>query len=375
MSPNLDLEHLSKPPARSDFRIGIIGAGFIVRDVQLVAYRNAGFTVDAIASRSFEAAQEVAALHGIPRVYENPCELLEDESIEILDIAIPPHRQLEMVELAVRRRTPLRGILCQKPLSTNLNDARRIVALCSDAGIALAVNQNMRCDQSIRALKTLLRREELGVPVLATIEMRAVPHWQVWLQEYDRLTLLNMSVHHLDSFRFLFGEPESVFVSARKDPRTEFGHRDGIAMYILEYANGFRASGWDDVWAGPTGPAADRYIKWRVEGTEGMAEGHIGWPGFPNRQPSTIEYTSGRYPGCRFSPSWNEVWIPDAFEGTMGQLMDAVSRGVDPEISGRDNLGTMSLIEACYRSLEEHRVVYLDEFAKEGNGFGPDLKP
>jgi predicted dehydrogenase len=373
MSPNLDLHHLPKPPARSDYKIGIIGAGFIVRDAHLVAYRNAGFTVAAIASRSLEAAQEVATLRGIPKVYETPIELLRDESIEILDIAIPPHRQLEMVQMAVKREPPLRGILCQKPLATSLDEARRIVDVCAEAGIPLAVNQNMRYDQSIRALKTLLRHRELGEPVLATIEMRAVPHWQSWLHEYDRLTLLNMSVHHLDSFRFLFGEPQSVFVSARPDPRTRFAHRDGISLYILEYANGFRASGWDDVWAGPsTGAVPDRYIKWRVEGTEGMAQGDIGWPGFPNRQPSTMEYTSSRYPGYRFSPHWNEVWIPDAFEGTMGQLMDAISQGAEPEISGRDNLGTMALMEACYRSLEERRVVYLDEFAKERGG--SDLK-
>jgi predicted dehydrogenase len=93
-----------------------------------------------------------------------------------------------------------------------------------------------------------------------------------------------------------------------------------------------------------------------------------------HRQPSTMEYTSSRYPGYRFSLSWSEVWIPDAFEGTMGQLMDPISRGVEPDISGRDNLGTMTLIEACYRSLEERRVVYLDEFAKERDGFGSDLK-
>ena len=36
-----------------------------------------------------------------------------------------------------------------------------------------------------------------------------------------------------------------------------------------------RASAWDDVWAGPAreGAAADVYIKWRVEGTDGMAQG------------------------------------------------------------------------------------------------------
>src|SRR5215831_9032654 len=92
----------------------------------------------------------------------------------------------------------IKGVLCQKPLAVTLSDAQEIVRLCREAGIKLGVNQNMRYDQSIRALKILLGTGELGTPVLATIEMRAVPHWQTWLRNYGRLTLLNMSIHHLD---------------------------------------------------------------------------------------------------------------------------------------------------------------------------------
>ncbi len=172
-----------------------------------------------------------------------------------------------------------------------------------------------------------------------------------------------MSIHHLDTFRYLFGDPESVFVSARTDPRTQFAHRDGIVLYILEYADGMRASAWDDVWAGPAreGAASDLYIKWRVEGTDGVAHGTIGWPEYPNATPSTIRYASKRNPGAGWRREWKEVWFPDAFAGTMGDLMDALTNGHEPSISGRDNLHTMALIDACYRSVEEHRVVRMAE--------------
>lgn len=215
----------------------------------------------------------------------------------------------------------------------------------------------MRWDQSIRAVHTLLRRGDLGTPVLATIEMRAVPHWQSWLQAYGRLTLLNMSVHHLDTFRFLFGTPQSVYVSARKDPRTTFEHTDGICLCILEYDSGFRACSWDDVWAGPSPDHIGPYIKWRVEGTEGLAEGTIGWPGYPNRQPSTIRFLCNRQPGVWYEPRWTEVWFPDAFSGPMAELMDAITESRTPSNSGYDNLQTMALVEACYQSVAEHRPV------------------
>jgi predicted dehydrogenase len=363
MAIDLNLEHVAPPPKKKDYRIGAVGAGFIMRDCHLVAYGHAGYNVVAIASASPERAREVARLRGIPQVYNTYQELLADSSIEVVDIAVPPDLQLAVVREAVRHRGHIKGILAQKPLAMNLLEAREIVHLCKEAGITLAVNHNMRYDQSIRALKTLLNRGYLGEPVLATIEMRAIPHWQPWLKAYDRLTLLNMSIHHLDTFRFLFGDPDSVYLSARTDPRTAFKHRDGIVLYILEYASGLRATSWDDVWAGPAreGAAADNYIRWRVEGTEGMGKGTIGWPSYPNVTPSTIDFTTRQQPDCWFSPRWKEVWFPDAFEGTMGQLLDSLATGAEPAVSGEDNLRTMALVDACYKSLEEHRPVRIAE--------------
>ena len=360
---NLDLEHTAPAPRTTEYGIGVIGAGFIVSDIQLVAYAKAGYRVEAIASAVPEQARRVALLRGVAKAYNHWKEVLADPSVEVLDIAVPPAAQLEIVREATRYAGRIKGILAQKPLAMNYAQARETVAVCQGAGIPLAVNQNMRYDQSIRALMTVLRRGYLGDPVLATIEMRAIPHWQTWLRDYDRLTLLNMSIHHLDAFRFLFGDPQCVYASARMDPRTEFAHRDGIVLYILEYANGLRAAAWDDVWAGPAreGAAPDTYIKWRVEGTEGMAQGTIGWPEYPNAAPSTIDFTTRLEPGCWFRPRWKEVWFPDAFAGTMGQLLDAITDGAEPAVSGRDNLHTMALVEACYKSLDEHRPVRLAE--------------
>ena len=61
------------------------------------------------------------------------------------------------------------------------------------------------------------------------------------------------------------------------------------------------------------------------------------------------------------SPRWKEVWFPDAFAGPMAQLMCAVEENREPEISGKDNLKTMALVEACYRSFREHRAIAIDE--------------
>lgn len=367
MRLNLDLEHAPEPPARADFGIGVVGAGFIVRDLHLVAYRKAGFRVRAITDLDAARAAEVARLREVPRVCASLDELLEDPEIEVLDVAVPPDQQPAVIRRILERRGRIRGVLAQKPLALTLEEARALVEECDRAGVVLAVNQNMRWDPSIRALRTLLARGRLGEPVLATIEMRSPRRYTGWKRRSDRLTIPVMSIHHLDAFRFLFGEPESLVASARTDPRADFAHTDGIVLYVLEYASGLRAAALDDVYAGPVleGAAADNFVHWRVEGTEGIARGAIGWPAWPNVVPSTIDFTLRSEPGVWFSPRWSEAWFPDAFAGTMGELLDALATGRTPSISGRDNLRTLALVEACYRSLAERRTVRLAEIAPD----------
>ena len=62
---------------------------------------------------------------------------------------------------------------------------------------------------------------------------------------------------------------------------------------------------------------------------------------------------------------WEDRWFPQAFKGTMGQLMRAVQEDAEPEISGRTTLRTMALVEAAYRAGREGRAVPLSETMPE----------
>jgi len=344
-------------PARRDFRIGILGSGFIIDQCHLVAYRKAGFNPAAIASRTYAHAREVAERHRIDRVHETFDQLLDDPSIEVLDIAVRPTAQVDLIKRACQRGTA-KGILAQKPLAMNYREGLEAVLACEEAGIVLAVNQNMRFDQSVRAAKTLLDRGSLGDPVLATIDMRGIPHWMPWHQELRGLTLRIMSIHHMDAFRYWFGEPASIYCSVRPDPRTPFPHSDGICAYILEYLSGLRCLAIDDTWTGPAreGCPADLRIYWRIEGLEGLALGDIGWCKNPHTTPSTLRYAAkGDLDFHR--PVWTESWFPDAFVGTMAQLLVALETGTEPAISGKDNLKTLALVDAAYVSAAESRSV------------------
>ncbi|SVD06117.1 uncharacterized protein METZ01_LOCUS358971, partial [marine metagenome] len=116
-----------------------------MNDCHLVAYGKAGFNPVAIASRTKENAAKCAEQNSISRVYDSIDQLLDDESIEVLDIAVPPDNQLEVIKTTCERGTA-KGILAQKPLGANYAEAVEIVNTCEAAGIVLAVNQNMRYD-------------------------------------------------------------------------------------------------------------------------------------------------------------------------------------------------------------------------------------
>ena len=355
----LDLNTGPDLPPKIDYGIGCIGAGFIMKDIHLVAYGEAGFNVVAIASRTPEHAKAAADERGVETVYDTWQELLDDERVEIVDIAFPPDQQLGIVREAVKR-SHVKGILAQKPVAFTLDEAVEMVRLCDEAGVKLGVNHNMRYDQSMRALRTLLDEGVLGEPVVGEIVMNARPHWQEFIKPYGRIALLNMSIHHLDAFRYLFGDPERIVVSVRNDPSHDFTHQDGMAFYILEYENGLRAIGLDNCYTW-----ADHDIQWRVEGTEGVAKGTIGWPDYPAGSPSTIEWTTREGDGEWERPRWEERWFPQAFKGTMGQLMRAIQEEAEPAISGRTTLGTMTLVEAAYRAAEQGRSVELQEIRDE----------
>jgi predicted dehydrogenase len=347
-----------------DFKIGCIGAGFIMADVQLSAYATAHFPVVAIASRQAEKAGEVAARWKIPSVHQTPHQLIDDPNVEIVDIAFPPDQQAELIRHALKQKH-VRGILAQKPLAMNFDRAKAMVEEAAATDKVLSVNQNMRFDQSMRVLKQLLEHNALGTPVLGTIEMRAIPHWQPFLAAYNRLTLLNMGIHHLDVLRFLFGDPVEIYTAVRRDPRTKFDHTDGITISTLKFSSDVMAVSMEDVWSGPRqeGFESDIYIKWRVEGLDGVAQGTIGWPDYPTGSPSTLRYCSGKTTdGHWVQPSWDTRWFPHAFAGVMEQLQYSLKTGTPPMLSASDNLKTMALVEAGYRSIQESRAVRLAEF-------------
>ena len=83
-SSELELELKISPtfPDLPPYRIGVIGAGFIVRGIHLTAYAEAGFNVTAIAPRTPEHAAEVAYQSAATGRVARPAAFLSEASSE-----------------------------------------------------------------------------------------------------------------------------------------------------------------------------------------------------------------------------------------------------------------------------------------------------
>src|SRR5207244_9968060 len=102
---------------------------------------------------------------------------------------------------------------------------------------------------------------------------------------------------------------------------------------------------------------------WRIEGLNGLAIGEIGWCQNPYTTPSSLRYAS-KGDAAFHQPTWKESWFPDAFIGTMAQLLIALETNTEPAISGRDNLKTMAIVDAAYLSAREKIKVALQDITR-----------
>ncbi|MFN8377414.1 MAG: Gfo/Idh/MocA family oxidoreductase [Anaerolineae bacterium] len=352
---NFAIDYKPRLGGKTDYGIAFCGTGGIVQYAHIPAYKRAGFKLVGAYDANSETAAKVAAEHDIPKVYSSLDELLADPDVEIVDIAVPPWNQLKVVEQVAAAH---KHMLCQKPLSDKFSDAKRIVELGQAAGVKQAINHQMRWDGGIRAAKNLIMQGYIGTPTDAQIQVSCATPWHMWpwLAAVDRLEVMFHSIHYLDSMRFLFGTPS--WVTSRHARYANQGSVKGETktITVLDYDSGLQAL----VAVNHYNEWADTFATFRFIGTEGAIDGTIGLMyNYPAGRPDTIEVTSARFgKGTKITPTIEEMWIPDAFVGTMASLMSAIETDSAPQDNSTlDNLDTLRVVEAAYRSAVENRSV------------------
>ncbi|QNK55284.1 Gfo/Idh/MocA family protein [Paenibacillus sp. PAMC21692] len=355
----LDLDYKPKLPKDLSCGIGIVGAGAIVQACHLPAYRMGGLNIIGIYDVDRDKAEAIARQFGIPHVFDTVERMLEHPDITIIDIAIPAKFQPSIVEKAAAAG---KNVLCQKPLGESYEDALHIVKSCERFRVKGAVNQQMRWSPGIRASRTITERGWIGMPTQASIQVNIFTDWSQWpwITQIERLELMYHSIHYMDSIRSVFGTPEYIYADGSKFPG-QVSRGETRSMIFMKFPGECRGLIHDN--HNNIAGQDDWYATFRFEGTEGIIKGTNGaLYNYPDGREDTLQFLSQRIdPGYWFSPKLEGRWFPHAFLGTMGELMRAIEEGREAENSVQDNLLTLQMLFASYRSIEENRPVRLDE--------------
>ena len=344
-----DISNLSTllPMPKNALPIVIIGAGGIVSDAHLPAYKKAGFEVIGIFDPVKEKAEKCAKDFNIKKLYASEEEAFLEKNV-VFDIAVPPQVLLEVV-----KKIPANSICqLQKPMGNSMHDAAEIKKIIKEKNIIACVNLQLKFSPMMIALREAISKGMIGDITELEISLSVKTPWHLWpfLETLDNVEVPLHSIHYLDWIRSVLGNPNSVHCKSIKHPSVP-KISDARSSIILEYDQDVRCC----LSINHTHDTDKHGMKHshayaRVEGLKGAAYIKFGLLlNYPKGEPEEIEISTD-------GVSWTKVdnvgtWFPDAFIGTMSSLQRFAS-GEDSELlhSVDNAYETMAVVYACLES-------------------------
>jgi predicted dehydrogenase len=334
-------------------RFAMLGAGFWSY-FQLAAWGELeGVECVALCDRVRSKAEARAAEFGIPRVYDDPQELLQRERLDYLEIVTSPETHSELVHLAAKHKVP---VICQKPMAMSLSEAEGMVGACGKARIPFFVHENWRWQTPIRQLKCVLDQGRIGRPFRARLEMvSGFPVFanQPFLKELEEFVLTDVGAHILDVARYLFGDADSLYCQIH---RVHAGIKgEDVATVMLRTQSGMTvvcALGYAENFL-----ERDRFPETFafVEAERGSLE--LG-PDFWLRATTAEGTHARRWPPLRYpwaDPAY--AVVQSSIVACHANLLGALKGEVPAETTGEDNLRTLRLVFAAYESARQGEAI------------------
>ena len=198
-----------------------VGAGYFSHYQYEAWNRIPEVEITALCNRNSVKGGEIQEKYGIARHYTDYKEMIDQEKPDFIDIITPPETHLEMCEYAATQGV---NIICQKPLTPTMNEAKALVEIVNHSGIRFMVHENWRFQPWYREIKKLLNLEVIGEIHSVFFRKRMGDGWgenayiprQPYFREYPRLIVYENGIHFIDTFRYLFGEVKEVYAKMRK---------------------------------------------------------------------------------------------------------------------------------------------------------------
>ena len=206
----------------NSINVGLVGLGFMGR-VHTQAYRRVAEAFDLPARPILQAACDVdasqrdafAARFGWRTTEGEWTRLVERDDIDLIDICTSNRQHMPIAVAAAKAG---KHVLCEKPIATSADEARRMLDAARDANVRHMVGFNYRRVPAIALAKRLIADGKIG----RVYHFNAV-YYQDWLVDPDFPIAWrhdateagsgahgDMNAHIVDLARFLVGEMEAV---------------------------------------------------------------------------------------------------------------------------------------------------------------------
>jgi predicted dehydrogenase len=299
------------------------------------------------------ALQRAAARLALPagQCFTNLEQALDTSRCEAVLVVTPADCHATTCETALARKL---AVLVEKPFTLRLSDALRLVALAEANNTPLLVAQNYRYLRSFRTVKRLIDDGVLGrVGMVVCHYYRPFHSIPDSLAKFQHSVLWGMSVHHLDVLRYVLGSNvTNVNAEAFTLPWGSLP-RGASLQLMLTMASETRVS-YSATYesTGHTLFEGGQEFYARFIGERGTLHVFQRW---------LIFWENGKLPRLvrRGPRKKSEERV------LLDQLERALLHGEQAGVSGRDNLQTVAVLEACVRSATEERSINPQELFGE----------
>ncbi len=332
--------------------VGLIGAGMI-SDVHLKGLtRDQRVKVICIADTDKAAASRQAKKFGVKHTVGDYREMLDDPSIEVIDVAGPVFLHCPMTIDALEAG---KNVICEKPMALNLEETDRMIGKAKETGRQLLVKKYQRFSKPHEIAKQMISNGDLGGAYLGTastieqnLDQENNP--DAWRGCWDKAgggVLMDFGVHKIDLMQFFFGRATAVTATTRRLV-CDFPERaEDVGAVTIEYESGSIAT---ILSFSCDNSLPKSWHRQEVYGTKASLQIHE----FDTtlRMTKTIDGESKEIIST-------ENWWEEANVSAIQHLVDCLVDGVEPITPLGEVRHDLEIIFAAYQSSEEGRRIVL----------------
>lgn len=249
-------------------------------------------------------------------------------------------------EHVVKSARAKKHILCEKPIATEIEDAKEMIRVCEEEGVVLQVAYPVRFSPALQQAKKLIEEGAIGevVAITGTNHGKMPGGWFIEKELSGGGAATDHIVHLMDLIRWITkDEVKSVY--AELDTRFYDIDVEDCGMVSIELESGTIVS-IDPSWSRPqTFPTwGDAILKFI--GTKG-----------------NLQVDAFKQHAIHYNDADNHiVQLPfgeDMDQGLINDFISCIQNGKEPSITGTDGLRTLEVVKAAYNSSETGIVISL----------------